>query len=255
VVEGDVLAEGTHVWFAARGGYGDGSFAERATVGEPEAIELPPDADEALAASLGIAAQTAWAALEWRAQLEQGETVLVLGASGAVGQVAVQAAKVLGAGRVVAAARDEAALARARELGADAAVALGGAGGPEELAQVFHEAAGGDVQVTIDPLWGEPAVAAAHAAAPQGRIVQLGQSAGVTAELPSSVVRGKGLSILGLFLGLVPQATKADAFRRMLSLAQEGKLVVEHEVLPLDRVGEAWARQAASPHGKLLLRP
>jgi NADPH:quinone reductase-like Zn-dependent oxidoreductase len=155
----------------------------------------------------------------------------------------------------VAAARDEAGLEKATELGADATVSLAGERGPGELAQAFREAAGGDVHVIVDPLWGEPAVAAAEAAAPFARLVNLGQSASVDARLTSAAVRSRCLSLLGLFLGHVPQDARAAAHRRMLEHAEAGRLRVDHEVLPLERIGEAWERQAASPHGKLVLRP
>ncbi|MEJ7715619.1 MAG: zinc-binding dehydrogenase [Thermoleophilaceae bacterium] len=92
-------------------------------------------ADE-LAVAFGIAGLAAWLSLE-KAEVQEGETVLVLGASGVVGQIAVQAAKLLGAGRVVAAARDEAGLTRAGELGADAAVKLDSA---HDLTEAFREA-------------------------------------------------------------------------------------------------------------------
>ena len=255
VISSGALESGAKVWLQGAAGLGGGTLAQRALADEGGVIELPRDADDALAAALGIAGQTAWLALEWRARLERGETVLVLGASGAVGQIAMQVAKLLGAGRVVAAARDPGALERARGLGADATVALGDHEGADALAGAFREAAGGDVQVTVDPLWGEPAVAAVHAAAPGGRIVQLGQSAGPEATLPSGAVRGKMLNLLGLFLGGAPHDLRAAAHLRLLEHAEAGRLVVDHEEIALDRVAEAWERQASSPHRKLILRP
>ncbi|HEV2076198.1 MAG TPA: zinc-binding dehydrogenase, partial [Thermoleophilaceae bacterium] len=203
----------------------------------------------------GIAGLAAWLPLEWRARLQEGETVLVLGASGAVGQVAIQAARILGAGTVVAAARSGDGLERARVLGADATVRIEDAVQPEELAEAIVEAADGPIDVTVDPLWGEPAVAAAHAAAECGRIVQVGQSAGARAELPSAPVRGKLLAVLGHTNLKAPREVVADAYRRMTGHAAEGRLEVEHEVLPLDRVAEAWERQTAFPHRKLVLAP
>ena len=118
----------------------------------------------------------------------------MLGATGSVGTVAVQAAKLLGAGRVVAAARDAEALERLRELGADATVDLSTT---EDLAQAFRDAAGGEVDVTVDPLWGEPAVAAMQASGRFARLVQIGQSAGAEATVPSAAIRGKAMAVLG----------------------------------------------------------
>src|SRR5215212_4031092 len=145
-----------------------GSFAERVLVREEDAIELPDEIDDGVAVALGIAGLAAWLPLALRARLRPGETVLVLGATGIVGQLAVQAAKLLGAGRVVAAGRDAEMLARAARLGADATV--------------------GDVDVVHDPLWGAPAAAAVEALAAGGRLVQLGQSAGAEATLVSASI-------------------------------------------------------------------
>jgi len=257
VVEGDSLSPGTRVYFRMPGGLGGsaGALAERVAAAEAEAIELAGGVDDALAACFGTAGLAAWLATEWRARLAPGETVLVLAASGAVGQIAVQAAKLLGAGRVVAAARDAHGLARARELGADAVVNLGGADGVDDLAEAFRAAAGGAVDVTIDPLWGEPGTAAVHAAAEFGRIVQLGQSAGAEATLPSALLRGNSLSILGHTNVAAPREVTAAAYRRMVEEAAAGRLTVDHEVIELERAGEAWRRQADFPHRKLVLRP
>jgi NADPH2:quinone reductase len=256
VLEGDRITPGSRIYFPMPGGLGGpGSFCERAAASEARAIAVPEGVDDAVAACLGIAGLAAWLPLEWRARLREGETVLVLGASGSVGQIAVQAAKLLGAGTVVAAARDRDGLERARELGADATVRLDPGRDPEQLGERIRAAAGGGIDVTIDPLWGEPVVAAAHAAAPRGRIVHVGQSAGAETRLPSAPVRSKLLAILGHATAAAPPEVIAEAYRRMAGHAAEGRLRVEHELVPLERGPEAWERQAASPHRKLVLRP
>ena len=256
VLEADALSPGTRVWFMAPGGHGgNGALAERATPSEASAVEVPEGVEDALAASLGIAGLAAWLALEHRARVRAGETVLVLGASGAVGQIAVQAARVLGARRVVAAARSRDGLDRARELGADATVELTDAADAEELGERLRDAAGGDIHVTVDPLWGDPVAGAAHAAAPGGRIVNLGESADPEATLTSALVRGKSLTILGHANQRVPREVIADAYRRLLEHAAAGRVTVDYELLPLERVAEAWERQAASPGRKLVLEP
>jgi NADPH2:quinone reductase len=256
VLEAKSVAAGTHVRFETPGGLGGpGCMAERAVAAEARLIELPENADDAVAACLGIAGLAAWLALEHRARVEEGETVLVLGASGAVGQVAVQAARLLGAGRVVAAARSAEGLERARELGADATVELAESEDPEALGQRLREAAGDPIDVTVDPLWGDVAVAAAHAAADEGRIVQLGQSGGPEARIPSALVRGKLLAILGHTTLKTPHEVVVRAYGRMLEHAAAGRLAVELEELALERVAEAWERQAGFPGRKLVLRP
>lgn len=255
VVEGDALAPGTVVRFESPAGYGrDGAMAERVAVEEAGAIPLPEGVDETLAACLGVAGLAAWLALEWRARLQEGETVLVLGATGAVGQVAVQGAKLLGAGRVVAAGRDAEALAYAAELGADATVELRGS--VREMERALAQAAGGaGYDVIVDPVWGEPAVAAARAAAIGARLVNLGQSAAPEATLPSGAVRGKLLEVLGHSNAFAPPEIKRTAFLRLLEHARAGSIRLDYERLPLERVAEAWERQAGSPHRKLVLVP
>jgi len=254
VIEGERLAPGSRVYFTSPGGLGgtEGAMAERASCAEEELFPVPDGIDAELAACFGIAGLAAWLPLEWRAKLKEGETVLVLGASGALGTIAVQAAKLLGAGRVVAAARDGDGLERARSLGADATVDLSQGG---DLAAAFREAAEGEIDVTVDPLWGPPAVAAAEASARFGRLVQIGQSADAEATVASSSVRGKLLSILGHTSQAAPREVRATAYTRMVEHAAAGRLIVEHESYPLERVGEMWERQAGFPYRKLMIVP
>lgn len=190
-------ADGRVVWVfgGAFGRTANGAIAERAAVGDAHAIEVPEGADPALAAALGIAGLAGWLPFAWRSPLTGGERVLVLGATGSVGLVAVQAAKLLGAARVVAAGRSAAGLEQAVAYGADATIRLDQ---ENDLAGAFRDAFGGEgPSYVFDPLWGEPAAAAIQAAAPRATLVNLGQSAGATAELASAAVRFKNLTILG----------------------------------------------------------
>jgi len=232
-----------------------GAFAERTLVAEDEPIELPDALDDGVAVALGVSGLAAWLPLAWRARLRPGETVLVLGATGIVGQLAVQAARLLGAGRVVAAGRDAAMLERARELGADATVNLGEVEPGEPLTRAFREAAGGDVDIVHDPLWGAPAAAALEALAVDGRLVQLGQSAGAEATLTSAPMRGRHLSVLGYMNYLVPPDVRRDAYRALVEHAVAGRLAVEVERMARAQVGEAWERVQHSAHRKLVLVP
>jgi NADPH2:quinone reductase len=177
----------------------------------------------------------------------------VLGASGVVGQIAVQAARLLGAGRVVAAARSQEGLARARdELGADAVVRLEAEG--DELTEQFRDAAGGDVDVVVDPLWGPPAMATLPALGERGRIVQIGNSAAKTAEVPARTLRNSIRSIIGHTNFSAPQSVKEPAFQAMCRHAAAGELKVPVEEVRLDDIEDAWRRQADGPHHKLVLR-
>jgi NADPH2:quinone reductase len=247
VVESDSLSEGARVYAA-----GLGFLAERAAVANDNLVRIDADVDDALAACFGVAGLAAWLAVEWRGDLREGETVLVLGASGAVGAIAVQAAKLLGAGRVVAAARSAEGLERARSLGADATVKLDE---HDDLAAAYLEACDGQLDLVIDPVWGEPGAAAVKATSFGGRVVQLGQSAGKEATIESGWIRAKLLSILGHTNFAAPAEVRDDAYLRMVRHAAASELTVDYELVPLEQVADAWERQKASPGLKLVLSP
>jgi NADPH:quinone reductase len=232
----------------------NGTMAQRAVVGEAIVADVPEGADPAVAGALGVAGLAGWLPLASRAPIATGDTVLVLGATGTVGIVAVQAAKLLGAARVVAAGRDPDGLARAERLGADATVLLDEA---DDLVAAFRAAFDGNgPSYVFDPLWGEPGAAAVEAAAPGARIVQLGQSAGPTATLTSAAIRFKQLAILGHTNFAVPANELAAQFRRLVELAVEGDITVDVERVALDDVADAWQRQAdGTADHKLVLVP
>jgi NADPH2:quinone reductase len=240
-------ADGRRFWFETGAGYlGDGSMAERAAVHPDRAVELPDGVEDAVAGCLGVAGIAAWVPLAHRAQVQEGETVLILGATGVVGGIGVQAARLLGAGRVVAAGRNAGKLAG---IDADALVKL------PATADELREAADGPIDVVLDPLWGEHATTATEAMNMNGRLVMLGQAAGQEATLDAGVVRGRTLQILGHANAATAPDVKHAAFRTMCEHAAAGRLKVEYEEIPLDRVTEAWERQASSPQVKLILVP
>jgi NADPH:quinone reductase-like Zn-dependent oxidoreductase len=241
--------QGTRVRFERDSGYGaNGSVAELIVVDDASLVPLPDEADAAEAAALGVAGVAAWLALE-KAQVD-GATVVVLGATGAVGQVAVQGAKLMGARRVIAAARNADALEHARELGADELVPIGDV----DLTAALQDAAGGEIDAAIDPLWGEPAVATLSALRLGGRLVHLGASAGQEATVPSAPLRGRNVSIIGHSNLTTPHETKARAYRELLEHSTAGRLRVDVDVFPLERVADAWREQAASPHRKIVIQ-
>lgn len=247
--------DGRMVWIfgGSLGRTAQGAIAQRAPVGDAHSIEVPEGADAAVAAGLGIAGLAGWLPFAWRAPLTGGESVLVLGATGSVGFVAVQAAKLLGAARVVAAGRNVAGLERASRYGADATLRLNE---PADLVAAFKDAFGGEgPNYVFDPLWGEPAVAAIQAAAPRATIVNLGQSAGPTAELPSASLRFKSLSIVGHTNYAVPADELAVHYQRLVTHAVAGEIRLDVETVPLDAVTDAWRRQAEGAETKLVIVP
>jgi NADPH:quinone reductase-like Zn-dependent oxidoreductase len=249
VRESDGTGAGTRVRFERDSGYGaNGSVAELIAVDDASLVPLPEEADAAEAAALGVAGVAAWLALE-KAQVAGG-TVVVLGATGAVGQVAVQGAKLMGARHVVAAARNADALEQLRTLGADELVPIG----EGDLTEALKEAAGGEVDAAIDPLWGEPAVATLSALRIGGRLVHLGASAGQEATVPSAPLRGRNVSIIGHSNLTTSHETKTRAYGELLEHAIAGRLRVDVDVFPLERVADAWREQAASPHRKIVIQ-
>jgi NADPH:quinone reductase-like Zn-dependent oxidoreductase len=229
-----------------------GAMAERTLVNEQHLLEVAEGVDDEVAAALGNSGLAAWLALDWKAGLEPRETVLVLGATGAVGNVAVQAARILGAGRVVAAARGGERLERMRGRGADALVDLNA---ERDLAAALKDATGGGAHVIVDLLWGPPALAAIESAALGARHVQVGHMAASTLELPARAVRSVSLELLGFVLFRVPLPVRRAAYRRLTELAARGELEIDLERVPLTEVDQAWERQQEGPNAKLVIVP
>jgi NADPH2:quinone reductase len=249
--EGVGLLDGGRVYFDAPIAP-FGSMAERALIDPSSTYPVPGGVPDGVAVALGISGLAAWLALTWRAQLKQGEHVLVLAASGVLGQIAVQAAKLLGAARVVAAARSREGLERCLALGADASVRLDE---PADLPAALAEAAEGRIDVVVDPLFGEPFVAALKAASFGARLVQLGAGAGAEAMIPSAAIRGKMLVIMGHTNFAAPPEVKREAYTRLAAAAAAGEVRVDVDPLALEQVGEAWRRLAGGSHRKIVLVP
>jgi NADPH2:quinone reductase len=245
-------ADGTRVYLFGDGlGVGrSGLLAERAVAPADLGIPLPTEVSDEIAAACGIAGMAGWMPVAWRAPVRSDDRVLVLGATGTVGLVAVQAAKLLGAERVVAAGRNPERLQRATELGADATVSLE----EDDLVAAFKDAAGGNGPTYIvDMLWGQPAVAAIQAAAPGWRLAQVGQSAAAEATLASAVIRGKMGEIYGYTDFVVAKDVFREQYLRLIGHAAAGEIVFDIETYPLARIAEAWERQANGPNGKIVV--
>ncbi len=241
---------GTPVWFATAAGMlpGDGSMAEHAVVASADVVVLPAGADHALVAALGLSAVAAWRCLTANGELAAGETVLVLGAGGVVGQSAVQLARVAGAGHVIACARSDAALERARRLGADATVRLEPGDDVETLARRFG--AGPPVDLVLDPVWGLPAAAALHALRPGGRLVNLGSSAGEQCPVSSAVLRSRSLRIRGYTNNELSGDQRREALLTVVGHAMTGALTVDYARVALHDAARAWTRP-----GRVVLVP
>jgi NADPH:quinone reductase-like Zn-dependent oxidoreductase len=242
------LPAGQRVWFATSAGMApvDGSLAEWCAVRGSDLIPIAADVPDATAAALGTSGIAAWMALSWRARLRAGECVMVLGASGVVGQVALAVARHLGAGRVVAVCRSEAAAQRAIGVGADDVVVLRADEERADLAGRLTAAAGGSVDVVIDPVFGEPAAAAAMALGSGGRLVNIGGAAHDRAEFSSATLRGRSIDILGYTNNAISAEQRAHALTQVLTLAARGEVSVEHRTYPLVDCAQAWASAGSS---------
>ena len=238
------LKDGRRIWI-------DG--ATHADCRKQSAIEVPDDVDDAVASVLGNSGLAAWLPLEWRAQLSPGETVLILGAGGIVGRLAVQSAKLLGAGRVVAADRNVTSLQNARSLGADALVTL--VQSEDNWVSQYREAAQGEVDVIIDYLWGRPAELALETAAIGARLIQIGTMAGETLRLAASVVRKQSLAILGYTNYHVPKPVRLSTYRHMAKLARNHELKVDVQEIPLLEIETAWELQKSVKCKRVVVIP
>lgn len=250
-----VLPDGKRVFFAgSRPPYG--AMAEQTVIAAMRSFPLPDNIDDITAAAVFNPGLSAFGALKWRAQVAPGETVLILGATGVTGKLAIQTAKRLGAGRVVAAGRNETVLGTLHELGADVTICLGSSG--KVLADVFaHEAGGKGFDVVIDYLWGTPIEALLAAitrrdfnpAASRVRLVQVGESAGATIALPAAVLRSSRLEILGAGSGNAPTSREAwgEAIQWLLTSVASGALRIETEQTRLADIESEWGRER---HGR-----
>jgi NADPH:quinone reductase len=229
----------------------NGVWAEQVAVPEASAHDIAADVSDEVAVACGVAGLAGWMPVTWRVQVQPADNVLVLGATGTVGRVAVQAARLCGAARIVAAGRRREALEETRALGADAIIELDG-----DFAERVSSAFGGNgPSVVIDPLWGPPLVAALTAGAPGVRIVQIGQSAGAEATLTSNSVRGKQAEILGYSNYRVPPDVFERSYRELIEHAAAGRVRLDPiETYPFERLQEAWEREVQGPGAKLVVR-
>jgi len=269
VVDGERLAPGTRVRVEfVHPGYGrDGAVAEYAVAPEePDTSDRASQASVAAigdslsdteAAALGVPVFTALMCLE-RAQRAgvslEGAHVLVTGATGAVGAVAVQLAKAMGAARVVAAGRNRERLERALSLGADGTVELGDGVTAAELRDRFSEAAAGRLDIALDPLWGEPARAAIDALTRDGVYVSFGQAASPVAELSAIPMRNRRVTVVGHSGAWATPQERQAALARAFEVAS-GRLTLDIEELALDEIGDAWGRLSRSAGRRLVIRP
>ena len=253
------LEDGTRVFFGvSRSPFG--TFSERALAPSWMCLPLPDGVDDVTAAGIANPAMSSWAALTMRAKFVAGESVLILGATGVAGQLAIQVAKRLGARRVIAAGRNPQALEKLTALGADAVISL-----DQEQASLVsafrREIAERGADVVLDYLWGTPAERVLEAIAQKGlqkaaariRFVQIGDSAGKTISLAGATLRSSGLELLGSGFGRASLDQIRQALAEFFQVAAKEPFQFLTKAAPLRDVEALWNESDAGT--RLVFRP
>jgi NADPH:quinone reductase-like Zn-dependent oxidoreductase len=237
------LANGARVYFfMPRSPFG--GLAERTVVRAAGCLPVPDALDDVTAAAIANPGMSAMAALVERAQFQAGETVLVNGATGSAGRMAVQIARHLGAAKVIATGRNTKAMAQATTLGAEVTIPLEQA--PESLSAQLEEQFAAGVDVILDYLWGPSAEAILTAGAKASpvakriRFVQIGAPASETIEVPASMLRSSAIEILGSGLGSMPPDRLLGAIQAVLDAAPEAGFTLAVRTVPLSDIEQTW---------------
>lgn len=239
------LDDGSRVYFALPRAP-NGSMAEWTVVASAHCLALPDALDDVTAAAIANPGMSSWAAYTERAKLKPGETVLINGAAGTAGRLAVQIARHLGAGKIIATARNAAALEAVAALGADVTIPL--ADDPAMLEESFKRQFKQGVDVVIDYLWGPSAERLLIAAAKAGqdaapiRFVQIGSVSGSDIALPSAVLRSSAIALMGSGIGSIPLDRFIACAGELLRAAVPAGLEIATTPVALAEVEQAWAR-------------
>jgi NADPH2:quinone reductase len=223
-----------------------GAMAEKTVIPEGYYVPVPEGVDAVIAAALPASALTSLFPLKWGAKLQLGETVLINGATGVSGKLAVQIAKLLGAGRIIGTGRNEDSMNKVRNLGADAVIDLKQS--DEQLAEAFKKEAGEGYNVILDFLWGHPTEVLIKTLVPSEirmskpiRLVQIGEKAGTTISLSADALRTSGLQIFGAAAGLTPEVI-GEATGQVWDWLKANKLHMDIERVPLKDIEKIWKR-------------
>jgi len=222
-----------------------GAMAEQTVVPTSRCLPLPDDLDDVTAAALANPGMSSWAALRERARLRAGETVLINGATGTSGRLAVQIAKHLGAAKVIATGRNAEALQQLAALGADVTIPL--VQDDDALEKSFKPHFADGVDVVLDYLWGRSAerllisAAKAGAEAKPIRFVQIGSVSGGDITLPSAALRASAIELMGSGIGSIPLERLVAATGELLQAAVPAGLKIAVDPVPLNGIEQSWA--------------
>jgi NADPH:quinone reductase-like Zn-dependent oxidoreductase len=239
-----------------------GMIAEKGLIYKNRFTLLPDDLDDATAAALPNAVLGAGMALRFRAGLKKGETVLINGATGVTGQLAVQLAKYGGASKVIATGRNEALLHKLKGMGADVVISLKEEEATivDELRKLHHHQ---PIDVVIDYLWGRPMElilqalkgGGLHAFTPRVRIVTVGGMAGEHIELATGTLRSSAIELLGSGIGSLSaedmQEFNSEVLPELFAQAAAGHLTIDVQTAGLKDIQSAWTMDV--PAGRRLV--
>jgi NADPH:quinone reductase-like Zn-dependent oxidoreductase len=234
-----------------------GAMADLCVVDDRHRFALPDGLSDASAAAMAIPGMSSWAALVERANLRAGETVLINGATGASGRLAIQIARHLGAKKIIATGRQTGMFDELQRLGADVTIPL--MQDTDALEQAFRNEFQQGVGIVLDYLWGISAqtlVIAAAMAGPEGipiRFVQIGSISGATINLPGAALRSSALQLMGSGIGSVPFPRLLHAIQGVLQAAPTAGFKIATETMPLADVTKAWADGGSD--SRIVLRP
>ena len=246
-----VTRDGRRVYFALpQAPYG--ALAQKCLVRADQCVEIPHSLDSVTAAAVANPGMSAWAALTERAALQPGETVLVNGGTGSAGRLAVQLAKYLGAGKVIATGRDENELQELLSLAADTVIrfSLGElrSFNAKNYEQALKEVFAQRVDVVFDYLWGESAktiimaIAKTMEDAIPVRFVHVGAASGEgEIALPGAALRSSAIQLMGSGLKSVPMAKLLSGIARVFEAVRPAKLQIATRTVPLSEIKAAWA--------------
>lgn len=223
-----------------------GAFAEKAVI--KKFVPIPDGIDAAVAAAIPPSALTSYLPLKYSAKLEKGETVLINGATGVSGRIAIQVAKMLGAGRVIGTGRNDKSLKLLESLGADATIDLKQS--DEMVLEAFEKEKGENgYDIVIDFLWGHPAEILMKSFVPKDmglpkkriRYIPIGTMAGAGAYVTGEMLRTSGLVLSGL--GIVAPEEISAGTTQVWEWIKENKLHMDIEKVPLADIEKAWLRK------------
>ncbi|UFZ03552.1 zinc-binding alcohol dehydrogenase family protein [Bradyrhizobium ontarionense] len=227
-----------------------GGMAEQTVVPRERCLALPDGLDDVTAAAIANPGLSSWAALRERAKLQAGETVLINGATGTAGRLAIQIAKYLGAAKVIATGRNAETLQSLTALGADVIIPLAGDG--DALEERFKPQFAEGVDIVLDYLWGDSAERLLIAAAKAGaearpiRFVQVGSVSGGDITLPSAVLRASAIELIGSGIGSIPLERLIAVTGELLQATIPAGLKIAVDPVPLQDIEQAWRRDDSS---------